>query len=176
MIECQITSWKSEHRESEVASTPNSVCHVESIITISDRCAVDSEQAQQFIQVRPIIVHEFARQDFDLPLKLSEFKSNCETSEEYCELRNLIDNGFPNSHGELPENLRVFWKYQGELSVLKGLIVFNLHRFYVPGRIRNEVMARAHESHQDVHQNLDSFYMFKNSIFGLVTQQIVKCL
>ena len=57
-----------------------------------------------------------------------------------------IIKGWPKQRGKCPENLKFFWNYQDELSILDGLILQGTH-MVIPNQCRNEILNQLHEGH-----------------------------
>ena len=91
---------------------------------------------------------DVALQELKLPKRLQNFLVAAEKQGDYSELKTLIEWGFPATRKELPEHLRQYWKYRANLSVIHGLIVFNLNRFFVPEVLRQQILTKCHLAHQ----------------------------
>ena len=61
-------------------------------------------------------------------------------------LKNTILRGWPEKKDECPQNLKSYWNYRDELSVLDGLILKHT-RIIIPSECRDEVLEKLHEGH-----------------------------
>lgn len=61
------------------------------------------------------------------------------------QLRKLILNGWPHQR-KLPENLKIFYEYRGDLSLVGQIITFQ-NRFYIPQDLRLRMAQKVHEGH-----------------------------
>ena len=61
-------------------------------------------------------------------------------------LKNQIIKGWPQMRSECPLQLRDFWSYRDELSILDGLVLKGT-RIIIPEACREEVLIKLHEGH-----------------------------
>ena len=61
-------------------------------------------------------------------------------------LKNVIIKGWPQMRSECPLQLRDFWLYRDELSILDGLVLKDT-RIIIPNACCDEVLAKLHEGH-----------------------------
>ena len=71
-----------------------------------------------------------------------------------------MESGFPRYKSQLPEHLRVFWKYRGELAVERRLIVLNTYRFFVPEAMREEILRKARQGENRLFWYMQQFYFW----------------
>ena len=69
-----------------------------------------------------------------------------EKDETLVALKNTIIKGWPEKRDKCPMNLRNFWNYRGELSILDGLILKGT-RIVIPNDCQNDVLEKLHEGH-----------------------------
>ena len=62
------------------------------------------------------------------------------------ELRDYIQEGWPETISELPSHVRDFFPFRDKLILEDGLL-FKGSRLYVPARVRDEILQRIHASH-----------------------------
>ena len=61
-------------------------------------------------------------------------------------LKNTIIKGWPDKRDECPMNLRDFWNYRDELSILDGLVLKGT-RIVIPKECQDELLEKLHEGH-----------------------------
>ena len=61
-------------------------------------------------------------------------------------LKNIIIKGWPETRDNCPQNLRNFWTYRDELSILDGLVLKGV-RIVIPEQCRAKVLEKLHEGH-----------------------------
>ena len=61
-------------------------------------------------------------------------------------LKNVIIKGWPERRDECPKNLRNFWNYQDELSILDSLVLKGI-RIIIQEQCRTEVLEKLHEGY-----------------------------
>ena len=76
-------------------------------------------------------------------------------------LKNMIIKGWSEMRDDCPQNLRKFWTYQDELSIIDGLVLKGV-RIVIPEQCRAEVIEKLHEGHfgidQTKHRARDTVY------------------
>ena len=58
----------------------------------------------------------------------------------------MIIKGWPEMRDDCPQNLRNFWTYRDELSILNGLVLKGV-RIVIPEQCRAKVLEKLHEGH-----------------------------
>ena len=58
----------------------------------------------------------------------------------------MIIKGWPEKRDECPPNLKSFWNYRDELSILDGLVLKGT-RIIIPEQCQDEVLEKLHEGH-----------------------------
>ena len=71
------------------------------------------------------------------------------TDEECRILAEYIQNGFPNSHHDLPPNVRQFWTMREQLYCLENVSIKE-NKILIPKQLRAEVLKPLHSAHQGV--------------------------
>ena len=61
-------------------------------------------------------------------------------------LKNMVLKGWPEKRDKCPENLKAYWTYRDELSVLDGLVLKGT-RIIIPNDCRDDVLDKVHEGH-----------------------------
>lgn len=79
----------------------------------------------------------------------SELKAATATDPTLDRLLFLVENGFPESRSNLPEDLAAYWNVRNSLYVHDGVIMYN-DRVVVPISLRRAVMTMLHSAHQGV--------------------------
>ena len=69
-----------------------------------------------------------------------------EKDETLITLENMIMKGWPEKRDECPQNLKSYWNYRDELSVLDSLILKGT-RIIIPSECRDDVLEKLHEGH-----------------------------
>ena len=87
-------------------------------------------------------------------LRLQEVYDYASNDQEYQDLLQLIQTGFPDHKGDLPSNLKKFWGSKGHLSVEDGLLVYGC-RLFIPTKFRHTILKRLHEAHQGITRSKD---------------------
>ena len=63
----------------------------------------------------------------------------------------MIIKGWPEMRDDCPQNLRNFWTYRDELSILDGLVLKGV-RIAIPEQCRAKVLEKLHEGHFGIHR------------------------
>ena len=81
-----------------------------------------------------------------LNLRLEEVKS---AGKEYQELYQIIQNGFPEGKGNLPEGLHKYWAVKHHLFIVDDIILLGCHTL-IPKSLRKKLLQLLHEGHQGI--------------------------
>ena len=63
-------------------------------------------------------------------------------------LKHMIIEGWPKQRGKCPENLKIFWNYRDELSILDSLVLKGT-RIVIPSQCQEDILNQLHEAHFD---------------------------
>ena len=95
-----------------------------------------------------------------------------EKDETLITLKNTILKGWPEKRDECPQNLKSYWNYRDELSVLDGLILKGT-RIIIPSECRDDVLEKLHEGHFGIdHTKLRA----RDSMYWLQINQDIETL
>ena len=61
-------------------------------------------------------------------------------------LKSQIIKGWSDKRDECPTNLREYWNYRDELSILDGLVLKGM-RIVIPDHCHEEILLKLHEGH-----------------------------
>ena len=61
-------------------------------------------------------------------------------------LKNIVIKGWPEKKDKCPTNLRDYWNYRDELSILDGLVLKGT-RIIIPKQCQEDVLEKLHEGH-----------------------------
>ena len=86
-----------------------------------------------------------------LNLRLKEVKSAGKEDQEYQELYQVIQNGFPEEKGNLPEGLHKYWAVKHRLFIVDDIILFGCHTL-IPKSLREKMLQLLHEGHQGINR------------------------
>ena len=84
-----------------------------------------------------------------LNLRLEEVKSAGKEDQEYQELYQIIQNGFPEEKGNLPEGLRKYWAVKHHLFIVDDIILLGCHTL-IPKSLRKKMSQLLYEGHQGI--------------------------
>ena len=87
-------------------------------------------------------------------LQLQEVQDHARNDQEYQDLIQFTQAGFPDHKGDLPPNLRKFWGSKGHLSVDDDLLVYG-NRLFIPTTFRPTILEQLHEAHQGIARSKD---------------------
>ena len=89
------------------------------------------------------------RQSVNLPSSINWLNVNDAASvDSQCvRLKELIQNGFPDSRDKLPTDLRYFWPMKDELYVIDH-VTFKGRKMLIPAELRSQVLEGLHAGHQ----------------------------
>ena len=87
-------------------------------------------------------------------LRLQELHDHAHNDQEYQDLLQLIQAGFPDHKVDLPPNLKKFWVSRSHLSIDDGLPVYGC-RFFIPTTFHPTILERLHEAHQGITRSKD---------------------
>lgn len=90
-------------------------------------------------------------------------------------IRFIVD-GWPLTIGELPERMRIYWKYKNEFYTQNGLVYRN-NRILVPVSLRSNILERLHTSHSGLEatMKLARDTVFWPGINDQIRQRIQSC-
>lgn len=103
---------------------------------------IDENQALNSVN---LLIMSLEEAESDLNMK--KIQDEVQQDAEMQELIRVIENGFPNEKGNLPENLRPYWHVRHNLAV-NGGIILNGCRCVIPKQLRQETLKTLHASHQ----------------------------
>ena len=78
---------------------------------------------------------------------LQELKELAAHNPEYQQLQQIITQGFPDHHNQLPDSCRRYWNIREHLTVDDGMIVYGCC-LLIPTAMRQQALANLHDSHQ----------------------------
>ena len=114
----------------------------------------DNEAAMQPKEVRISALEiddqegqEFGQTAQEENLRLVELREHAERDRTYQDLKKIVHQGFPETRGQLPDHLRIFWRSKEHLSLEDDLILYGV-RLLVPERLRFTMLNRMHAAHQ----------------------------
>jgi hypothetical protein len=86
----------------------------------------------------------------DGSLSLQDISTATKNDPELSELANVIQQGFPSSHGCTDPLIRQYFAVRDELSVCENNVIMFQERIVVPKSLRNRVLQILHQAHQGV--------------------------
>lgn len=85
----------------------------------------------------------------ELPMtegKLQELKDATESDEQFQALADIVRLGWPESRVQVPADIRIFWNYRDEITVLNGLL-YKGPAVMIPKLLRHQMLRKLHEPH-----------------------------
>ena len=146
-----------KHRAADTISrTPTGL--PEKMILTDDIATLDT--SHDTVSLLDLVRSPAPREEFVEPLNLTAFSLSTHplqnvtwdrvriaTTSELHDLTDVIQSGFPYHKDELPPSLREFFRFQDDLSLIDGVILYK-DRVVIPPSLRNEVIATLHAAHQ----------------------------
>ena len=80
---------------------------------------------------------------------LEEVRRTTANDHVLAELGEKIQNGWPSKRGEVNDELKQYWSYRDELSVING-IIFKGDRAVIPKKLRPEMLKQLHTLHMGI--------------------------
>ncbi len=80
-------------------------------------------------------------------LRLTNLRKEADEDQEYQQLKNYIQKGFPSYRSQLPDLCRRYWNVRSQLTIDDGLIVFGC-RLLIPSTMRHSTHIQLHDAHQ----------------------------
>lgn len=93
--------------------------------------------------------------------KLQEISNETQRDEELKELKMTILNGWPRNHKKLKDNVKLYAKYKGELTV-HGDLIFKGCSLVIPYKLRKEILNKIHYNHLGIKKCLS---LAKESVY-----------
>ena len=106
----------------ETSLTGNAVSSLAAVTTVSTLAAV-----------RAVTWHDVQEATTSDPIMMS--------------LHNTIIDGFPPNRHELPEELRSYFLFRDDLSIVDGVVMYG-NRIVIPPTLRNQILETLHSAHQ----------------------------
>ena len=72
-----------------------------------------------------------------------------EKDEALIELKQVIQNGWPDNKSDIPISCRIYWNYREELTCFEGVILKG-QRIVIPEALRREMLKKLHASHMGI--------------------------
>ena len=114
--------------------------------TLSRAFVNENYTEQELNEEMDIMIHTLIK---ELPVsdeKLSTMRSSTMSDPELMSLKTILKNGWPHHKKNLPENIRPYWNYRGEIHEADNLLFLG-ERIIVPLEQRNFILSKIHESH-----------------------------
>ena len=81
--------------------------------------------------------------------KQEQLKVETERDPVLHKLAQIVNEGWPDTLGQLPPELRLFWTYRDEIG-LSGGILFKGNQVLIPENLRQDILGQLHEGHQGI--------------------------
>ncbi len=120
-------------------------------VIVADAISRISRGTTDAIEGLDITIHELNLQLNASPTRLSQIITETNLDTEFCSLKQIIMNGWPDSRAECPTHSEFlhYWNYRDELSVHNGIILKGT-RIVIPKKLRPEVLNQIHYAHQGI--------------------------
>ena len=86
--------------------------------------------------------------------KIQLIEKTTREDQELQEVTKLVLNGWPKCQTQVPENVRSFFPYCGELSYVDGKLIYR-DQIVIPASMREEILQRIHDGHLGVTKCLE---------------------
>ena len=86
--------------------------------------------------------------------KIQLIEKTTREDQELQEVTKLVLNGWPKYQTQVPENVRSFFPYRGELSYVDGKLIYR-DQIVIPASMREEILQRIHDGHLGVTKCLE---------------------
>ena len=86
--------------------------------------------------------------------KVQLIQKTTREDQELQEVTKLVLNGWPKYQMQVPENVRSFFPYRGELSYVDGKLIYR-DQIVIPASMREEILQRIHDGHLGVTKCLE---------------------
>ena len=107
---------------------------------------LDTTQTLAVVQCAPLVdVRAMASPN----LRIEGVLEAAREDQEYQDVLQLVQNGFPPAKSHLPDRLKKFWGARVHLSVDDGCLVYGC-RLFIPSQLRPDVLSKLHEGHPGV--------------------------
>ena len=79
--------------------------------------------------------------------KLTQIHQATKADPIFCELRETILQGWPNTFREISKNLQPYWSYRDELAIENGILMKS-GQIIIPKVMQSEILQKIHYGHQ----------------------------
>lgn len=120
---------------------------------------IDRREFESVLKIEKEKIRELRKvhliEDSELAIDLiRELKAESSQDAEIRLISTFIVNGWPEYVKEVPEEIRVFFKFKNELSIYQGLILRN-DRILVPRKLRRVMVKKLHAAHSGINFTLN---------------------
>ena len=133
-------------KEEDVCSSHHACCH---LLVGTDPDVTINE----FEAALSTMMHASTCEDERPAVTWNVVKKAASTDEECVQLSHIIQDGFPEERGEVPEILRHFWAMREHLYTIQG-VPFRDHKMLIPRCLRKQIIENLHEGHQGINSML----------------------
>ena len=108
--------------------------------------------------------------------KMQEIKTHTELDPQMDQLKQVILKGWPEMRQHCPEQLKEFWNFRDELTVVNGLILKG-HKLVIPNALRPKMIEVLHQGHFGTEKTLNRARdtMFWPRISAEITDMVLNC-
>ena len=108
--------------------------------------------------------------------KMQEIKTHTELDPQMDQLKQVILKGWPEMRQHCPEQLKEFWNFRDELTVLNGLILKG-HKLVIPNALRPKMLEVLHQGHFGTEKTLNRARdtVFWPRISAEITDMVLNC-
>ena len=108
--------------------------------------------------------------------RMQEIKIQTELDPQMDQLKQVILKGWPEMRQHCPEQLKEFWNFRDELTVVNGLILKG-HKLVIPGCLRPKMLELLHQGHFGTEKTLNRArdIMFWPGISAEITDMVLNC-
>ena len=78
--------------------------------------------------------------------KMEEIKMETARDETLMKIKEYIIEGWPNRKEEVSDDMKLYWSYKEELSVISG-VIFKGERLVIPAAMRKNILMQLHQAH-----------------------------
>lgn len=86
--------------------------------------------------------------------KIEEIKKETLLDTQICTLIETISSGWPETIHECPDNIKPYWNFRDELSVIDNL-AFKSQRLIIPASLRHDILSKIHTGHMGIEKCLN---------------------
>ena len=108
--------------------------------------------------------------------RMQEIRDGTKNDKSLRILQRMILNGWPDSHSQIPEEVRLYWNFRDELSEADGVLLKG-ERLIIPSCLQQDILQRIHMGHMGITKCTQRAreVVFRPGMNKEITEMVEKC-